>query len=88
MTNSKAAAGRELQGIVVSGGKMNKTIVVKVTRRVKHPLYGKIITKSTKLHVHDEDNLCKEGDEVVIAETRPISKMKSWTLKQRLEKVS
>lgn len=78
-------SARTLQGIVVSN-KMDKTIVVRVVRRVKHPLYGKIMTRSNKLHAHDPDNLCQEGDEVIIQETRPISKTKSWRLVQRVEK--
>lgn len=71
--------GRVLQGTVVSD-KMQKTVVVKVDRRVKHALYSKIITRCTKYHVHDEDGICKMGDKVRIRETRPISKRKSWTL--------
>ena len=75
-----------LRGIVVSN-KMDKTIVVKVTRRVPHELYGKIVNRSTKLHVHDEKNQCQEGDSVSIKETRPFSKTKSWDLVERFEKV-
>lgn len=75
-----------LRGIVVSN-KMDKTIVVKVTRRVPHELYGKIVNRSTKLHVHDEQNQCQEGDSVSIKETRPFSKTKSWDLVERFEKV-
>jgi small subunit ribosomal protein S17 len=70
---------RTLTGKVVSN-KMDKSITVLIERRVKHPVYGKYITKSTKLHAHDENNVCKEGDTVTIAETRPISKTKAWTL--------
>ncbi len=70
---------RTLTGKVVSN-KMDKSITVLIERRVKHPVYGKYLTKSTKLHAHDEQNVCKEGDVVTIAETRPISKTKSWTL--------
>lgn len=77
--------GRTLRGVVVSN-KMNKTIVVRITRKVKHPLYGKIMTKNTKLHVHDENNQCKEGDVVLIQESRPISKTKAWQLVELLEK--
>jgi len=82
---NKRAQGRTLQGVVVSN-KMDKTIVVRVVRKVKHPLYGKIITRSNKLHAHDPNNLCNEGDEVIIEETRPISKTKSWNLVERIEK--
>ena len=70
---------RTLTGKVVSD-KMDKSITVLIERRVKHPVYGKYITKSTKLHAHDENNVCNEGDTVTIAETRPISKTKAWTL--------
>ena len=68
---------RLLSGIVVSANS-SKTIVVKVTRRVKHKLYKKIITRSKKYHAHDEDNKYKVGDIVSIMETKPISKLKTW----------
>ena len=68
---------RILSGKVVSSNS-NKTIVVKVTRRVKHKLYKKIISRSKKYHAHDEDNKYKVGDFVSIMETKPISKLKSW----------
>jgi small subunit ribosomal protein S17 len=70
---------RTLSGRVVSN-KMDKSIVVLTERRVKHPLYGKFVSKSTKIHAHDEDNKCSIGDVVTIRECRPISKSKSWTL--------
>ncbi len=70
---------RTESGRVISN-KMDRTITVLVERRVKHPLYGKYIRRSTKLHVHDEKNACNEGDEVIISECRPISKTKSWKL--------
>jgi small subunit ribosomal protein S17 len=70
---------RTVTGKVVSD-KMNKTITVLVERRVKHPVYGKYMTRSTKLHAHDESNECNEGDVVTIQETRPISKSKTWML--------
>ena len=70
---------RTLQGKVVSD-KMDKTITVLIERRVKHPIYGKYITRSSKIHAHDEDNQCKAGDVVTVCETRPLSKSKSWTL--------
>ena len=66
-------------GIVVSD-KMDKTVTVLIERRVKHPIYGKYVTKSTKLKAHDENNECKSGDVVTIEESRPLSKSKSWTL--------
>jgi small subunit ribosomal protein S17 len=70
---------RSLTGKVVSD-KMDKTITVMVERRVKHPVYGKYQTRSTKLHAHDESNECKSGDVVTIQETRPYSKSKTWKL--------
>lgn len=72
---------RTLEGRVVSD-KMNKTATVMVERRVKHPLYKKYIRRSTKLHVHDEDNDCHMGDTVLISECRPLSKTKSWKLER------
>ncbi len=68
---------RVLTGTIVSD-KTDKTVVVRVERRVKHPLYGKIIRRSKKYHAHDEDNAFKEGQIVRIEETRPISKLKTW----------
>jgi small subunit ribosomal protein S17 len=66
-------------GSVVSD-KMDKSAVVLIERKVKHPIYGKFMKKSTKLHIHDEDNECGVGDPVQISECRPISKTKSWKL--------
>lgn len=74
-------------GSVVSD-KMDKTITVLIERKVKHPLYGKFVRKSTKLHVHDENNECSMGDKVQITESRPMSKTKSWTLVKIVEKAS
>ncbi len=70
---------RTLQGTVVSD-KMDQSITVLLERQVKHPLYKKYIKRSTKLHVHDEENKCSVGDKVSIRECRPISKTKSWRL--------
>ena len=70
---------RTVQGKVVSN-KMDKSIVVLTERREKHPLYGKFVSKSSKIHAHDENNQCSIGDVVTIKECRPISKTKSWTL--------
>lgn len=70
---------RTLTGKVVSD-KMEKSIVVLIERREKHPIYGKYVSKSSKLKAHDENNECKIGDLVTIAETRPLSKTKSWAL--------
>lgn len=72
-------------GLVVSD-KMDKTIVVSVERKVKHPLYGKFIKRTTKFKAHDEENSCGVGDTVVIMETRPLSKSKRWRLVEILEK--
>ena len=83
---------RTLQGRVVSD-KMEKSIVVAIERFVKHPIYGKFIKRTTKLHVHDENNECRKGDTVKgigdvveIRECRPLSKTKSWTLVRVVEK--
>ncbi|HSH84022.1 MAG TPA: 30S ribosomal protein S17 [Guyparkeria sp.] len=70
---------RTRQGVVVSD-KGDKSITVAVERRVQHSLYGKYLTRTSKLRVHDEENSCRQGDRVEIRETRPISKTKSWTL--------
>jgi len=70
---------RTLTGKVVSD-KMEKSIVVLIERRVKHPMYGKYVSKSTKVKAHDENNECKMGDTVTISESRPLSKTKSWAL--------
>ena len=72
-------------GIVVSD-KMDKTVVVAIRERVKHPLYGKIVNKTRKLKAHDENNECKIGDTVSIAETRPLSKDKCWRVVEIIEK--
>jgi len=78
---------RTLSGSVVSN-KMDKTIVVLIVRKVKHPLYGKYIKRSTKIHAHDENNACGEGDVVIIAESRPISRTKRWKLHEIIEKAN
>ena len=75
---------RTLTGKVVSD-KMDKSVVVLIERRVQHPLYGKSIRRSTKLHAHDESNTAKLGDVVTIKECRPMSKTKSWTLVEVIE---
>lgn len=72
-------------GRVVSD-KGDKSIVVAIERKVKHPIYGKYITRTTKLHAHDENNECGIGDTVEVRECRPLSKMKSWTLVSIVEK--
>ncbi|MBU3002165.1 MAG: 30S ribosomal protein S17 [Paraglaciecola sp.] len=70
---------RTVQGRVVSN-KMDKSITVAVERKVKHPIYGKFIKRTTKLHAHDETNQCNQGDVVTIRECRPLSKSKNWML--------
>ena len=70
---------RVLQGVVVSDAN-DKTIVVQVERRIKHPLYKKFIRRSKEVHAHDPENACKQGDKVRIRECRPISKLKCWEL--------
>jgi small subunit ribosomal protein S17 len=82
---AESAKARTLTGRVVSN-KMDKSITVLIERRVKHPLYGKFIRRSTKLHVHDEENTCREGDTVQIVQCRPISKTKSWRLHKVVER--
>ncbi|MGA0805381.1 MAG: 30S ribosomal protein S17 [Pseudohongiellaceae bacterium] len=80
MTETKTESkGRTISGKVVSN-KMDKSITVLVERRVKHPVYGKYVTKSTRVHAHDEANACREGDVVTVREVRPISKTKTWSL--------
>ena len=71
---------------VVTSNKMNKTITVAVERKVKHPMYGKFVKKTTKFHAHDEKDECTMGDIVKIMETRPLSKTKRWRLVEVVEK--
>ena len=70
----------------VTSSKANKTVTVMLERQVKHPLYGKYIKRSTKVHAHDEENSCGEGDLVTISECRPVSKTKSWRVVEILER--
>ncbi|WOX06751.1 30S ribosomal protein S17 [Microbulbifer pacificus] len=84
---AEAKLKRTLTGKVVSD-KMDKTITVLIERRVKHPIYGKIVSKSTKLKAHDENNECGIGDVVIIEESRPLSKSKSWSLQQIVERAA
>ena len=72
---------------VVTSNKMEKTITVAVERKVKHPIYGKFVKKTTKFHAHDDKNECSIGDVVKIMETRPLSKTKRWRLVEVVEKV-
>jgi len=78
---------KTVNGVVLSD-KMDKTITVMIERKIKHPLYGKYIKRSTKLHVHDEKNECSIGDTVAIAECCPMSRTKSWALVEVLNKAS
>ncbi len=78
--SNKAVTGR------VISSSMDKSITVLIERRVKHPLYGKFMRRSTKLHAHDEGNLCSAGDMVRVEQCRPLSKTKSWRLVEILEK--
>lgn len=78
---------RTVQGRVVSN-KMEKSITVAVERKVKHPIYGKFIKRTTKLHAHDETNQCNEGDVVTIRECRPLSKSKNWMLVEIVTKAT
>lgn len=82
---SETANKRTLSGRVVSD-KMEKTVTVLVERKVRHPLYGKIITRSKKYHAHDEKNEYHEGDMVLIEECRPIAKTKAWRVTKLIEK--
>ncbi len=88
--NKAEALERNLRKVkvgIVSSNKMDKTITVKVERKVKHPLYGKFIKKTTGFHAHDEKNECSIGDIVKIMEARPMSKTKRWRLVEVVEKV-
>ncbi|WP_133511824.1 30S ribosomal protein S17 [Candidatus Thiosymbion oneisti] len=83
--SEEAKKNRRLTGRVVSNA-MDKTITLVVERRVKHPLYGKFIRRSTKIHAHDEANECNPGDLVTVEQCRPLSKTKSWRVMDILEK--
>ncbi|MGD2056266.1 MAG: 30S ribosomal protein S17 [Gammaproteobacteria bacterium] len=77
--NETTETRRTITGVVVSN-RMDKTATVLIERKVRHPIYGKYIRRSTKLHIHDADNACQEGDQVTIEQCRPLSKTKSWQL--------
>jgi small subunit ribosomal protein S17 len=83
--NDEAKTNRRLTGRVVSNA-MDKTITVLVERRVRHPLYGKFIRRSTKIHAHDEANECNSGDWVTVEQCRPLSKTKAWRLVEVVER--
>ena len=84
-TSQRAKRTRTFQGSVLSA-KMDKTITVLVVRQIKHSLYKKYIRRSPKMHAHDEQNECREGDNVIIEECRPLSKNKSWRLVKVLDR--
>ena len=77
---------RKTQVGIVTSNKMDKTVVVSIKDRVKHPLYGKIVNKTVKLKAHDENNECGVGDRVLVMETRPLSKDKRWRVAEIIEK--
>ncbi len=85
--SEQQATNRTLTGRVVSD-KMDKTITILIERQVKHPLYGKFIKRSTKVHAHDESNECNAGDTVTVEQCRPLSKSKTWRLVKVVEKAS
>ncbi len=87
MSEQQTASNRTLQGRVVSD-KMDKSVTVSIERRVKHPIYGKFVRKSTKVHAHDENNECQIGDIVVVEQCRPLSKTKSWRFVKLVERAS
>jgi small subunit ribosomal protein S17 len=85
--SEQSQANRTLKGRVVSD-KMNKSITVQIERKVKHPLYGKYIRRSTKVHAHDENNECQLGDVVVVEQCRPLSKLKKWRFVKLVDRPS
>ena len=85
MSETAQKAGRTQTGRVVSN-KMENTVTVMLERQVKHPLYGKYLRRSSKVKAHDAENSCREGDTVVIAECRPLSKSKSWQVIEIVER--
>jgi len=85
--SEQAADNRTMQGRVVSD-KMDKSVTVVIERRVKHPLYGKFVRKSSKVHAHDENNECQIGDVVVVEQCRPLSKTKAWRFVKLIERAS
>ncbi len=85
--SEKADKIRTLKGKVISD-KMDKSITVQIERRVKHPIYGKFIRRSSKLYAHDEQNQCQEGDVVSVTNCRPLSKTKTWKLVEIVERAN
>jgi len=87
MMSEQTSSNRTLQGRVISN-RMDKTVSVQIERLVKHPLYGKYIRRSTKVHAHDGENECGVGDLVIVEQCRPLSKTKSWRLVKVVEKAT
>ena len=85
MNTEQSKSNRTVTGKVISN-KMNKTIVVQIERKVKHPSYGKYVRRFSKMYAHDEDNACHIGDIVTIKQSRPISKTKRWKLVEILKR--
>ncbi len=85
--STDAVVQRTLTG-AVSSNLMDKTVTVKIERKIKHPVYGKYIKRTTSIHVHDENNECSKGDVIMIEQCRPISKTKSWRLVKIIEKAA
>jgi small subunit ribosomal protein S17 len=87
-TTATAVGGKTTRTVTgrVVGSKMDKTIAVSIERKVKHPVYGKYIKRTTKVLAHDEGNECQEGDKVIISECRPLSRRKSWRLVEVVER--
>ncbi len=86
-SNNGASAKRTLQGVVTSSAG-DKSATIMIERKIKHPIYGKYIKRSTKIHLHDEANECNKGDTILIEECRPMSKTKSWKLVKVVEKAA
>jgi len=87
VVETKAAAKRTLQGVVTSNAG-DKSATIMIERRIKHPVYGKFIKRSTKIRLHDEANECNKGDTILIEECRPMSRTKSWKLVKIVEKAA
>ena len=85
--SEQQTTNRTLQGRVISD-RMDKTVTVLIERRVKHPVYGKFMRRSTKVHAHDENNECRTGDVVTVEQCRPLSKSKTWRLVQVVERAA
>jgi small subunit ribosomal protein S17 len=80
------ATGRKTRSGIVTSNKMNKTVVVESERRLRHPVYGKVVRRRRRFYAHDEKQVCQEGDLVRIVETRPLSRLKRWRVAEVLKK--